>query len=350
MPQPNGKRLSETDVNQLSESLLARQERVADSQGQDQESVEPVDIDTWENEGGRLGADRLVRPLPSPMADERQLLDHRPKERTSMTRQYCRMAAKALKISANGRLDLGPEEERRQLARSYIKCPIHPIIANREGLIADGNRRISGLMLLGEGDREVDVILTDEPFTPDTLNEYGLLSAVHKKDLGPYEKAMAMQTIRAAHPEWTTTKQLADYLATDPSMCLRFLALFQTIEPVQAAAREGKLGVAAWYSISKAAPADQQALLDLTLAGASRDAVESQVRKRRTANKPVVKADRIKIQLSRLTVTISGSGLTLDDAIEATAEAQKELKKGRDQGLTAKTISRISAERSKAGG
>ena len=66
--------------------------------------------------------------------------------------------------------------------------------------------------------------------------------------------------------------------------------------------------------------------------------------------KPAVSVKKVKIELASATVTISGSNLTLDAAIDAVLEAHKEMKRGREQGLTAKTIQKISSDRAKVAG
>jgi hypothetical protein len=111
--------------------------------------------------------------------------------------------------------------------------------------------------------------------------------------------------------------------------------------------KAGKIGLSTVYAITRSP--DQAAALAAKLNGTSRDDLERAIP--RKAKAPAEKAGRIRIELvSGVTVTFAGgSGLTLDLAIEAAADAGKELRKGRDQGLTAKTISKVSAERAKGG-
>jgi hypothetical protein len=95
---------------------------------------------------------------------------------------------------------------------------------------------------------------------------------------------------------------------------------------------------------------DRQRELAVLAADMPRHELAAKLRQaRRNADqKPAVSAKKIKIELASATVTISGSGLTLDVAIDAVLEAHKEMKRGREQGLTAKTIQKISTDRAKA--
>ena len=82
------------------------------------------------------------------------------------------------------------------------------------------------------------------------------------------------------------------------------------------------------------------------LNGSTRDELERQSKKIRNGNKPDVKVDRLRIDLPLgVTVTVAGKSLTLDGAIEAAAEAHKVMEKGRKDGLTAKTIQKVSADK-----
>jgi ParB family transcriptional regulator, chromosome partitioning protein len=270
--------------------------------------------------------------------------------REVIMRSFVRKPASWAKRGPNARSYLGDESELRALAHSYLKRPLHPLICNPDGTLYDGNRRHMGLELIERLDAEVDVCVTDELLVADQVQEIQLVSAIHRADLSAYDKAVAMRDIKAAR-KGLTNKQLAeDVLDIDPSLVTRYLSLFECISEVQDAARAGKLGVSDWYGIAKLAQDEQPVLLEMKLGGASRDELERQGRKRRSGGKPVARASKIKIALtSGVTVTISGDDLSLDDAIEAVNETQKEMRKGRDQGLDAKTLQAVCRDKARAG-
>ncbi len=265
-------------------------------------------------------------------------------------RSFVRKPASWARRGPNARSHLGDESDLRALAQSYLKRPLHPLICLPDGSILDGNRRHAGLELVGRLDAEVDVCVTDEALTADQVAEIQLVSAIHRADLSAYDKAVAMRDIKAAR-KGLTNKQLAEeVLDIDPSLVTRYLSVFECIPEVLEAALAGKLGVSDWYGIAKLDPSEQPVLLQLKLGGASRDELERQGRKRRNGGAPAVRASKIKIALtSGVTVTVSGDDLSLDEAIEAVSEAQKEMRKGRDQGLDAKTLQAVCRDKSRAG-
>ena len=237
------------------------------------------------------------------------------------------------------------EAELKALAESWLNQPVHAIVCRPDLTVADGNGRLDGLELLGV--KDVEVFITDEDLTDDQLTEIGLITAYHRAPLDGFEQALAAHKIKQARPG-LTNKDLAEQLRIDPSMLTRLLSLFDCLPEVQDAARDGKLGPSEWYAIKKSP--DQLAALRLKLGGASRDALEQQARRQRGAAKPTIRANKIRCQLaSGINVVVSGDELSLDEMIEALAEAQKEAKKARDQGLDAKTFQAVMRDKARAG-
>jgi len=264
-------------------------------------------------------------------------------------RKLERKPAKWGKIAANGRIDLGEEAELRALARSYIRCPIHPIIARHTAEVLDGNRRVRGLLLEGEGEREIEYILTDEDFKPEKLKEFGLLSAIHRKDLNDFEKAVAMRDIKLGHAGMTNKQLAEEILDLDQSMPTRFLSLFdRCIKPVQDAAAAGHLNASIWYAISQADPAQQLELLAQKLNGATREALQRAVKKQKNGTTSTVKVERLRCALpSGVMVQFSGEAISLEDALEAMKDLTAELKSAISQGLDSRTVVRVLADKAK---
>jgi hypothetical protein len=100
-------------------------------------------------------------------------------------------------------------------------------------------------------------------------------------------------------------------------------------------------------------PAEQQHALIDEARNTRRDDLVRRHRKPK-ADAPAAdtsKVTRIRITLpSGVTVVLSGKDLSLEAAAQAARDAEKLIEKGRKEGLSAKTISKVSVERSKAGG
>jgi ParB family chromosome partitioning protein len=264
-----------------------------------------------------------------------------------MTRQYVRKPASWVRRGSNARSDLGDESKARALARSRAKCQITPLIARPDGLLIDGYRTIWGLELEGMLDVELDFILTDENLTPDQIRVMQANSAFHREPMSDSDKALVMRDTLVANPGMTRKQLAEEVFDIDPSLSTRYLSLFDCVPEVQDAAKAGKLGVSDWYAIQRTA--DQLAALSARLNGATRDDLERQVRKERVAGKPAVRSSKTKICLgSGVTVTVSGSEVSLDEAIDALTEAIKEAKKAREQSLDIRTFAAVMRDRAKA--
>ena len=237
--------------------------------------------------------------------------------------------------------------ELRTLGESVIKGQKVPLIWTPNRVVRDGDGRLAGVMLI-DPDFELEGIETDEDLDP---SEIQLITAT-QKNLEPYERYKAMTQWMENHPG-ETAATLADRVGLDPSTVSRILSLARCIPAVQELAAAGALGVTEWHVFAKESdPRCQHELLAMRLEGkvSSRDGLESQRRKKRRSDPPSVKVSKIRIALAcGVTVTFAGKDLSLDDAIEAASESHKTMKKGQEQGLTAKTIQKVSADRAKAG-
>jgi hypothetical protein len=186
--------------------------------------------------------------------------------------------------------------------------------------------------------------------TPAQIKEIQLVTSLHRADLKPYEQFVGCRDWLALNAG-ATTAELAAKISRDPSMLTRIMSLAKCIPPVQQAAAEGKLGPSQWYAISKVADAaEQQAMLDATLAGTSRDQLESRGRKLRSAQ-ATVKVNRLRIPLGRhgRSVTLAGSNLSLDDAIDILQETLKLARKAQVENLDGKTWVQVMKQKAKAG-
>ena len=268
-----------------------------------------------------------------------------------MSRQFQKKPLSWAKAPDNVRRNLGTEEELIALGNSYKKRPIHPLIAKFDGTTIDGWRRVNGLVLIGE--TEAEFLVTDENLKTEEIVQIGLVSAMHRQALTDAEIYQGCKKLMQLHPQWLR-KDLAAALDLDAPMVTKILSVDDLIAEAREVFLAGKFGFSVAYPISQLPAAEQMAVLNAKLNGGTRDEVVRQVKRARNGNKPTVKASRIRIDLASgvaVTLAAKGSSLDLDQAIEAASEAHKLMKQGQQQGLTAKTIQKVSADRAaQAGG
>jgi len=239
------------------------------------------------------------------------------------------------------------KDELKALGQSLKKKQLVPVLARADGTVTDGNRRVFGAEI--EGLEQLDVIISDEPMTPAQIVEIQLVTALHRADLTPYEQFLGFRDWLAQN-SGGTAKELAAIIDRDPSTLVRILSLSKCIQAVQQAAAEDKLGPSEWYAISKVPEAEQEAMLAAKLAGASRDQLEQRGRKLRNGEAPGIKVNRLRIPLGQgRSVTIAGSNLGLDDAIEMLQEALKSARKAQGENLDGKTWVAVMQQKAKAG-
>lgn len=251
------------------------------------------------------------------------------------------------KVAAQARRHFD-ETELRQLGESLKVRQLQPVLARPDGLLVAGERRLRAAKLVGLA--ELQVVITDEPMDESQLRIFQLTENVHRADLRDGEKWRACEELLRLNPGWSN-KELAAHLKLGESTVTKYLSPSRCVPEVQEAVENGRIGITAAYEISRA-PADQQAgLLAMKLSGTSRDGLAQHVRKQKNQSAPQVRVKRIVCPLpSGISVTVSGAELSLDELIEALAEAQKEARKAREQGLDAKTLAAVLKDKAKKGG
>ncbi len=239
------------------------------------------------------------------------------------------------------------EAELRLLGESLRKRQLQPVLARPDGTIIAGERRFRAATLVGL--KELQVVVTDEALSEAEVRAIQLTENIHRADLTGHEKWQACRELLELNPGWMA-KDLAEHLHLDPSSVTRLLSPGKCIPEAQEALAAGKLGISDCYAISKLPPEDQPGLLALKLGGASRDALERQGRKKRSASAPTVRASKIRCPLvGGATVTVAGDDISLDDAIESLKDALKAMQKARDTGLDAKTAQAVWKDVARAG-
>jgi len=201
------------------------------------------------------------------------------------------------------------------------------------------------------GLKDIPAIILDEPKSEGEYTVLQLVENTLHSGLSDFDQWQGCADILRTNPQWQL-KDLATMLSLDPSSLTRILSPSKCIPAAVEALREGKIGFAHTYTISKAgSPEEQARLLALALEGKSRAVLEAERASHtsRNSGKAAVRVQRVKCMLpSGIVIVVSGEGLSLDDLIEALAEAQKEAKKAREQGLDAKTLQAVMRDRAKA--
>ncbi len=216
-------------------------------------------------------------------------------------------------------------------------------------IMSDGGCRLTGAKLY-----DIPELLALDLGKKPTMQELLMAQAAidqHRRHLETMDRARLWEAIRKEHG-WTA-RQLAKELHVHESLVADYLSLLKLPADVQELVSSGRLSMskAALIAQQESDP-DRQRELATQAKDMPRDQLAAKLRRARrdSEQKPAVSTKRIKIELASATVTISGSNLTLDTAIDAMMEAQKELKRGREQGLTAKTIQKISSDRARVAG
>jgi ParB/RepB/Spo0J family partition protein len=238
------------------------------------------------------------------------------------------------------------EPELRQLGESMKALgQLQPVVASPDGILWLGERRFRAAPFGGL--TQLLVIISDKALSESEIRLIQLTENMQREDLTGYEKWMACAEIMGMNPDWQM-KDLAEQLKLDPSSVTRIRSPSKCIPAWQQALKEGKCGLSDCYAASKLSEEDQADLLAMKLAGASRDAIEQVGRKKRSRSATGAKVSRLKVPLpGGVTVQVSGEGISLDEAIEATQAALKALKKAREEGLDSKTAQAVFRDKSK---
>lgn len=237
------------------------------------------------------------------------------------------------------------ESELLGLGESLKAWQHHPVILDPEYFLLDGWRRWLAARLVGL--KTLKAIITGRPLSESDLKVAQIEMSVHRAGLTGWELYQACYELLQLNPGWLA-KDLAARLKLDPSYITRALSPSKTIPDVRAALKAGKIGLAAVYAISKEPEEKQAPLLELKMSGASRDELEEH-RRNGIARATAVRVERMKFSVgSGVTITLVGHGLALDLAIDSMLAGVKALKKGRADGLDAKSFQAAMASKAKA--
>jgi ParB family chromosome partitioning protein len=172
---------------------------------------------------------------------------------------------------------------------------------------------------------------------------------IHKQHLKAMDRARLWHAYKKERG--CTSRQLANELGVDESLVGDYLALLQLPAEVQDLVDSGALPMSkACLIAQKESNPDRQRELAVQAVSLSRNELAARLRKNRPSAQqtPAVKLSRVKCPLpSGVVIVVSGEALSLDDLIEALAEAQKEAKKAREQCLDAKTFQAVMRDKAR---
>jgi ParB family chromosome partitioning protein len=234
------------------------------------------------------------------------------------------------------------------LARGVLN-PLLAWVDGDHGIIGDGWRR--WLAAGRKKIQELPVIIIAKPKTVTEARGIQFATVIHRADLSGHEKSSAAAELMRMNPQWSQV-DLTNFLHIAPSMGTKLLSPSKCINEVKDALREGKIGISTVYTISKCkTPEEQQRMLAQALAGSSRDQLEQAFRKNRTPRAPAVRVSRVKCVLpSGVSVVVSGERVSLEECVQALADASKEMKRACELGYTARTFAAVMKDRNKKKG
>ena len=254
-------------------------------------------------------------------------------------------AIDAMRPGANIRSDPRPEELA-ALAESLKVRQHHPVILLPDMTILDGWRR--WLAARQAGIDRLWAVNAPAPLTPTELRLAQFAMGQHRADITAYEKFRACADLLAENPDWTR-KLLARKLSLSEGAVSKIMAAENAVPAVLDAFRDGRIEAAKAYAIASLPPESQPELLAAALAGATRDELEQRARTRKRPAPTAVRVKRICCPLpSGVTVMLSGAELTLEEVIDALAEAGKAARKALQEGLDARLWATVQAKKAAA--
>jgi hypothetical protein len=170
-----------------------------------------------------------------------------------MASHNSRRRVSELKHGPNIRSDLGAEAELVRHGQSMKRRQRTPLLILPDGTVVDGNRSLAAALLVGI--EELDCTVIDENIDPSSnpagYRETQWNANEHRQSLTPYEKAVAIRTIKADHPEMSSRQLANEVLHIDPALVTKYLSLWKCPLSIQEKAQAGAIGVNDWHKQSQ---------------------------------------------------------------------------------------------------
>lgn len=213
-------------------------------------------------------------------------------------------------------------------------------------ILCDGGCRLDGAQQVGMTEL-IAVDLGKEPSPKEFLLAQASIDQ-HRQNLSPLDRARLWE--RMCQEFGCTAKKLAEMLHVSEAVVSRALALLALPEDIQQQINEGTLDARRGYLLTQESDPIRQRELAVAATTLSRDELAKRVRKPKQSDAPLVRVKRIALPLpSGIAITVSGEDLSLDDIHSALGELQREIRRGCDQGLDPKTLSKVLQDKAKKG-
>jgi ParB/RepB/Spo0J family partition protein len=218
---------------------------------------------------------------------------------------------------------------------------IQPVVARPDGTILCGERRVRAAQLVGLS--ELTVIISDRKLTDTEVRLMQLAENIHRTDLSGWERYVAYYEILTLNPGWQQ-KDLADHLKLNEGTVSRALSVAKCSKEWQDALKAGQVTLTQCAKASQMRADEQEGYLASILSGAPKEEQDKKARNKSEAAS-VKTNKKIKCPLqSGVVIQAAGDELSLDDFIEALAEAQKLAKAALSKGMTASTACKVWAD------
>jgi ParB family transcriptional regulator, chromosome partitioning protein len=235
------------------------------------------------------------------------------------------------------------QSELQQLGESLAVRQLQPVLARPDGILLAGERRYRAAKLVGLAG--LLTVISDEPLSDSEMRVVQLTENLHRASLTAHEQWQACQELLALNPSWRG-KELGEHLKLSAATITRLLSPSACIAPAQQALAAGRIGITDCYALSRL-PADaQDEVLALMLSKEARSTIERRIRQCHQVS-PAVRTGRVKCSLpSGVSIVVTGEALSLDDLIDALAEAQREARRAREQSLDVRTFAAVLRDKS----
>ncbi len=254
------------------------------------------------------------------------------------------------KLRSNSRSKSDPEKIQR-LAESIRKeGQLQALVAFEDGTLTAGYDRYAAMMLLKLASATVTVI--PGPFNEEKFRVVNFVENAMRTDISVYDRCVQVAGYAKMFPQ-KTNKEIGDELHVDQSMVSRWRLIEKVIPSVRQSLADDRIGLTDMAAIAGLNESEQQAALDLKLAGATRDEVRAHVRKHKSGkgDQPSVKTKRIKAPVpgKNATVVVTATGeLTLFEFVDVLVELCKLAKRAEADGLDSTTFEKVLRDRSKS--
>jgi ParB family chromosome partitioning protein len=231
----------------------------------------------------------------------------------------------------------------RDLAASIASVGLQqPILCEEDGgelIVVEGHRRLVALRDLLKAD-QATVLVRQADSSPGSTLARQLVCNLQRADLNPMERACGIRDLIARGG--STAEAAARLIGLSPATVTKSLSLLRLSEEMQRRVADGSLPVETAYMLARIDDIKQQALLFAEVSGGtlSRTALARKLKRleRRSSGRPPA---RVTAALgSGRSVTLAGSGMTLDSVVEWLDQLLARARKAKQQGLTLETFVR----------